>query len=93
MVKSVFEIISDYCTDESCPNMTAGPKYEYLWQGESMPKAVQVSAPEYVDSMMAWVDSKISNQDIFPENSEIPFPSDFFMEVFARNAHEVCSSN
>ena len=26
------EVIADTCTEESCPIMSGGPKYEYLWK-------------------------------------------------------------
>ncbi len=28
----LFGTVEEVCTDESCPVMSGGPKYEYLWQ-------------------------------------------------------------
>jgi len=55
----LYGIITEYCTDDSCPLMSAGPKYEYLWMdGEKFKKPVKVSAPKYIDYLMSWVKHK-----------------------------------
>lgn len=42
-------------------------RYEYLWaDGVSITKPIKVSAPEYVDYLMSWVDKQISDSSIFP---------------------------
>lgn len=30
-INLIYGTISDYCTHESCPSMTGGPRFEYLW--------------------------------------------------------------
>ena len=30
-INVLYGILMEFCTAESCPTMSAGPKYEYLW--------------------------------------------------------------
>lgn len=30
-INVLYGILTEFCTTESCPTMSAGPKYEYLW--------------------------------------------------------------
>jgi hypothetical protein len=30
-INLLYGVVTEFCTDESCPTMTGGPKYEYLW--------------------------------------------------------------
>jgi len=47
--------------------MSAGPKYEYLWaDGHSVKTPLKVSASEYIDFLMAWVENQLNNENLFP---------------------------
>lgn len=49
-----------WCTEESCPKMTAGKGYRFAWKdGVRYKKPKELSAPEYIFEMMDWVDAKI----------------------------------
>ena len=53
-------------------------RYEYLWMdGEEVKKPIKCSAPEYVEYLMTWVQSKLDNEDIFPSHTDVPFPKNF----------------
>jgi MOB kinase activator 1 len=69
----IYGTCSEFCTQESCPVMTAGPKYEYLWaDGVKVKKPIKVSSPEYIDLMFEWIDEQISNPEMFPgEESKV----------------------
>jgi MOB kinase activator 1 len=42
-------------------------RYEYLWaDGEQVKKPIKVSAPEYVDYLMSWVQSILDDETVFP---------------------------
>jgi len=42
-------------------------RYEYLWaDGQSIKKPLKVSASEYIDYLMTWVESQINNEQLFP---------------------------
>merc|ERR1711907_784447 len=49
-INLLYGSVSEYCTDETCEVMSAGPKYEYWWaDGEKIKKPIKCSAPEYMD--------------------------------------------
>mmetsp|Transcript_11334 Transcript_11334/g.17208 ORF Transcript_11334/g.17208 Transcript_11334/m.17208 type:complete len:230 (-) Transcript_11334:189-878(-) len=77
-ISLLYGIIMEYCTKESCPEMSAGPKYEYLWMdGVKYKKPHKCSAPEYIDLLMTWVEDQINDPKKFPVEDGVPFPKDF----------------
>lgn len=91
----LYGTISDLCTAETCPVMSAGSKYTYLWaDGVTITTPMKVPAREYVDYLMQWVDDQISNEDIFPVEVGQSFPHNFqdqmrvvFKRLFRVYAH------
>jgi len=68
-----FGFVTDFCSPKSCPSMTAGPKYSYLWQDEkNYPKPTQVAATEYVDLLMKWVSATLDDESVFPHSGKFP---------------------
>ena len=42
-------------------------RFEYLWQdSENFKRPTKMSAPDYVEHLMAWVQSNIDNEHVFP---------------------------
>jgi hypothetical protein len=42
-------------------------RFEYLWaDGVKVKKPIKVSAPEYVDLLMSWVETQLNDEHIFP---------------------------
>ena len=42
-------------------------RYEYHWaDGVKVKKPIKVSAPEYVDLLMSWVETQLNDEHIFP---------------------------
>ncbi|ETO10153.1 Mob4B protein [Reticulomyxa filosa] len=77
-ISLLYGIITEFCTDENCPLMSAGPKYEYLWMdGVKFKKPIKVSAPKYIDYLMSWVETQINDPQIFPVEEDVKFPKDF----------------
>jgi len=77
-INLIYGIVTEYCTEESCPRMSGGSKYEYLWaDGLKFKKPVSLPAPRYVTNLMEWVESQINDESIFPVKTEIPFPKNF----------------
>ena len=71
----LYGTISGLCSDASCPVMSAGDKWQYLWcDGVKIKKPISVSAPAYVDCLMTWVESQLNDEDIFPIKFDAPFP-------------------
>lgn len=47
--------------------MAVVSRYEYQWQdGNQYKKPTRVSAPEYVDFLMTWIQSQLDDETIFP---------------------------
>ena len=81
-VNLLYGSISEFCTQETCPSMSAGPKYEYLWaDGTNIKKPIKCSAPEYMDYLMTWVQNILDDENIFPSRLDVPFPKTFVQEV------------
>lgn len=79
-INLLYGVIAEFCTESSCPCMTAGTKYEYHWgEGFKAPKAV--SAPRYVDLLMTWVQTQLDDEKLFPTQLGVPFPADFLKRV------------
>jgi len=80
-VNLLYGSITEFCTPAVCNVMSAGPKYEYLWADDATKKPVKVSAPEYVDNLMNWIQSQLDDESIFPSKIENPFPKHFHQVV------------
>ncbi|KAK6057745.1 Mob1/phocein family protein [Cooperia oncophora] len=77
-INLMYGTVSDVCTKESCPTMSGGSKYEYLWQdGAEYKKPTRLSAPDYMVLLMDWIELRINDEAIFPTSTNVPFPKDF----------------
>ena len=55
-ISILYGTLTEFCTKESCPVMSAGQKFEYLWaDGHSVKEPLKVPAPEYIELLMTWV--------------------------------------
>ena len=81
-INLLYGVIAEFCSEQACPIMCAGPKYEYMWaDGKEIKKPVAVSAPRYVDYLMSWVQNQLDDEKIFPTQLGVPFPPDFVERV------------
>lgn len=85
-VNMLYSTITEFCSPTACPTMSAGQRYEYLWadpqpgsSGRSEP--LKMSAPEYVDTLMTYIQSRIDDESIFPSKIGAPFPKQFGVVV------------
>ncbi|XP_029025470.1 MOB kinase activator 1B isoform X1 [Betta splendens] len=77
-INMLYGTITDFCTEESCPVMSAGPKYEYHWaDGTSIKKPIKCSAPKYIDYLMTWVQDQLDDETLFPSKIGVPFRRNF----------------
>ncbi|CAG0897609.1 unnamed protein product [Darwinula stevensoni] len=77
-INLIYGTVCEYCTEESCPTMSGGPKYEYLWcDGQRYRKPTHLPAPQYITLLMDWIESQINDESIFPTKVDIPFPKGF----------------
>lgn len=75
-VNMLYSTITKLCSPTTCPKMTAGDEYEYLWQDPTSlryRKATKVSAPEYIECLMEWIQKNFSDPEIFPTALGIEF--------------------
>lgn len=80
-INMLYGTMTEFCTNEECPVMTAGPKYEYHWPLVEAKRSVKCSAPEYVDYLMSWVQKQLDDESIFPTKPGVPFPKNFVATV------------
>jgi len=74
----IYGTCMEFCTETGCPRMSAG-RSEYLWKdGVKYKKPTRVSAPVYIDELLAWVNAQISDPTLFPTD-EGKFPPKFMM--------------
>jgi len=70
--------MTEFCTEQTCPIMSASPKYEYHWaDGQAIKKPIKCSAPKYIDYLMTWVQNQLHDESIFPSKIGVPFPKNF----------------
>lgn len=63
----LYGTITEFCTEESCAVMSAGPKYEYHWaDGHTVKKPIKCSAPKYIDYLMTWAQDQLDDETLFP---------------------------
>ena len=71
-ISLIYGTLSEYCTDESCPVMSGGPNYEYLWaDGDRYKEPTALSAPRYVFHLLNWVDQQVIIKMLFLLESAI----------------------
>lgn len=74
----LYGTITEFCTEDSCGIMSAGPKYEYHWaDGHTVKKPIKCSAPKYIDYLMTWVQDQLDDETLFPSKIGVPFPKNF----------------
>ncbi|KAI0036579.1 Mob1/phocein [Vararia minispora EC-137] len=71
-----YGVISECCTQSSCPTMSAGPALSYTWINQDR-KSVQLAAPTYIDYVMTWVQNLLDDEGTFPTKSGHDFPPTF----------------
>ena len=63
-ISLIYGTVAEVCTEESCPVMSGGPKYEYLWaDGDKYKKPTALSAPMYINLLMDWVDNQVNDEE------------------------------
>jgi len=81
-ISLIYGIIKEYCTNKSCPVMSAGPGYEYLWMdGVQYQTHHRCPAPEHIILLMSWIDKTINDSGIFPIYKHGVYPTNFIQIV------------
>lgn len=86
-VNMLYSTVTEFCSPIACPTMSAGQRYEYLWAdptptpGKPRGEPLKMSAPEYVDTLMTYIQSRIDDEATFPSKIGAPFPKQFGVVV------------
>ena len=65
-ISLLYGTITEFCTSQSCPVMSASAQFEYLWcDNQKVKKPIKCSAPEYVDYLMSWVESQLNDEHVY----------------------------
>jgi len=81
-VNLIYGTVCDFCTPQTCPQMSGGPQYEYQWaDGGKYKKPTAMPAPQYVSLLMDWVENLINDERLFPPDADTPFPKSFESQV------------
>lgn len=66
-INMLYGTVTEFCTEEACAVMSAGPKYEYHWaDGLAVKKPIKCSAPKYIDYLMTWAQDQLDDETLFP---------------------------
>ena len=76
----LYGLVAEEC---SCPSMTAGVRFEYLWPLAAGAQPARLPARDYVDKLLAWVAALLDDPAVFPAAEGAPFPADFVETVRA----------
>jgi MOB kinase activator 1 len=68
--------VAESITDSEHPSMTV-KGFEFRWADKAHPTPVSVSAREYIDFVLTWVEAQINDENIFPTSVDVEFPEDF----------------
>ncbi|XP_060065072.1 MOB kinase activator 3B-like [Ylistrum balloti] len=81
-INMLYGTLCEYCTEQTCPTMSGGPKYDYYWcDGINYKRPTSLAAPKYISNLMEWVEEQINNEEIFPVKVGVPFPKNFIPTV------------
>jgi len=74
-------LLSDICTDETCPYMTAGRQFTYTWSDDDGTPPIPLSAPLYMNRLVEWAHTVLSNGAIVPQQEGTEFPERFLPDI------------
>ncbi|KAH8352618.1 hypothetical protein KR084_005312 [Drosophila pseudotakahashii] len=77
-INLLYGTVSEFCNETTCPTMSGGSRYEYLWaDGDLYKKPTALSAQKYIEHLMDWIETQINNESVFPVSTDVPFPKNF----------------
>ncbi|CAO1635959.1 unnamed protein product [Jaminaea pallidilutea] len=71
-----YGVLTEFCTIQSNPTMSAGIGLDYTWIDQNR-KQVKLPAPQYIDYVMTWVGGLLSDEATFPTKASRDFPATF----------------
>ncbi|EFE35945.1 uncharacterized protein ARB_04879 [Trichophyton benhamiae CBS 112371] len=81
-INLLYGSITEFCSPQTCPEMKATDEFEYLWQdNENFKRPTKMSAPEYVEHLMTWVQANIDNEQMFPSHIGMSSTEPIFLVI------------
>ncbi|GAA5862686.1 hypothetical protein JCM8547_003512 [Rhodosporidiobolus lusitaniae] len=71
-----YSVVTEFCTAENNPTMSAGPGMDYTWIDANR-KRVKLPAPQYIDYVLTWVEGLIKDEAVFPTKAGREFSPNF----------------
>jgi len=71
-----YGVITECCTAQACPTMSAGRTLNYTWINHDR-KSVNLAAPTYIDYVMTWIQNLLNDEATFPTKAGREFPKSF----------------
>ncbi|KDE08863.1 hypothetical protein MVLG_00962 [Microbotryum lychnidis-dioicae p1A1 Lamole] len=71
-----YSVVTEFCTIENNPTMSAGPGMDYTWIDANR-KRVKLPAPQYIDYVLTWVEGLIKDESVFPTKAGREFSPNF----------------
>ncbi|KAJ3927401.1 MAG: Mob1/phocein [Lentinula lateritia] len=71
-----YGVLSECCTQQSCPTMSAGQTLNFTWINQDR-KSVNLPAPTYIDYVMSWLQNLLDDESVFPTKSGQDFAPSF----------------
>lgn len=75
-VVQLVSLMDGLCTEDTCARMTAGKYTSYSWADEKHPIPCQLSAPEYMRTLVAYAEARMADRSVVPIDGS-PFPPEF----------------
>jgi len=79
-INLIYGTISEFCTPSCCPDMVGPGPRQYQWVDEKGKKS-RLSAPQYIDYIMTYVQKSINDEATFPTKHGNDFPTGFVEKV------------
>lgn len=88
-------VVSECCTNTSCPTMTAGKEsFDWLDDRRGGKRLTKLPARQYIDTALTYIQKQLQDESLFPTKFGFEFPVDFipmvrriFRTYFAILAH------
>ncbi|RDD39166.1 MOB kinase activator 2 [Trichoplax sp. H2] len=74
-INLIFGTVNEQCTTANCPIMNAGAT-QYNWYDDKN-KKIKLSAPQYIDTVMSFIEKQVNDEEIFSTKYGTEFPSCF----------------
>ncbi|XP_071956185.1 MOB kinase activator 2-like isoform X1 [Antedon mediterranea] len=73
-INVLYGVVSEFCTNETCPLMVAPCNTQYFWYDDKG-KKMKCTGPQYTDYVMSYIQMNMKDETVFPVKYGQVFPS------------------